>query len=110
MIGKVRKFFMLNRFDLILSQSFPNTFTLWIAGLNMSRVIGVEHVFYGYYNSVIRRIRHVVYKQLAQLVVLTNNDKSAFRSEGLSKIVTIANPVVLSNRSCFPLINKKLFQ
>ena len=81
---------------------------MWIAGLNMSRVIGVEHVFYGYYNSVIRRIRHVVYKQLAQLVVLTNNDKSAFRSEGLSKIVTIANPVVLSNRSCFPLINKKI--
>lgn len=97
-IGKVRKYFKHNSFALILSQAFPNTFTLWLSGIDMSRVVGVEHVYYGYYSTFIRKIRHFVYRKLAHIVVLTNRDNEDFRAEGLENVTTIANPVVLSKR------------
>ena len=107
-IPKIRRFYRNHQFDLILSQAFPNTFTLWIAGLDMKRVIGVEHVYYGYYGRIIRGIRHYVYKRLSQLVVLTSRYQPCFQGEGLTRVNIIANPVVLSNRSRSSLMNKKI--
>lgn len=107
-IRLVRKFFMNNEFDLILAQSFPMTFILWCAGLDMSRVIGVEHVNYGYYGKVIRSLRHYIYKRLYCLVVITSQDEKDFCTEGLTRVTTIFNPIDLSKRSHSPLISKKI--
>lgn len=96
-VSKIRNHFKYNEYDLILSQAFPNTFTLWLAGVDMNKVIAVEHTFYGYYGSVIRKIRDFVYRKCSALVVLTSKDKELF-SSAISNIFVVPNPVELSCR------------
>ena len=47
----VRTYFENNKYDLIIGQSFPNVFLLFLAGVDMSKVIAAEHVFYDYYGE-----------------------------------------------------------
>lgn len=93
----IRLFFRKNNFDLIASQAFPNTFMLCMAGIDMKKVISVEHVYYGYYNRLIRTLRLYIYRKLQAVVVLTNKDEKKF-SKYLPAVFTIPNPVILDNR------------
>lgn len=96
-IFRIVRFFHKNEFDIILSQAFPNVFMLFISGVDMGKVVAVEHVFYGYYNKFVRTLRNMIYKKSAAVVVLTNNDKEYF-SRYFSQVYVIPNPVVLSSR------------
>lgn len=96
-ISCVRNFFKKNDFDLILSLAFPNTFILLLAGIEMSKVISVEHTYYAYYNSGIRLLRNTIYKRCKAIVVLTNKDKKYF-DKYLRNVYAIPNPVLLVNR------------
>lgn len=94
-VNNIGKFFEENKYDLILSQAFPNTFTLWLAGVNMKKVIAVEHTYYGYYGNMIKKIRNYVYKKCSAVVVLTEKDRELFASV-LTNLFVIPNPVELS--------------
>ena len=54
-IFAVRRYFKRNKYDVIIGQSFPNVFILFLAGINMSKVIAAEHVFYNYYGKIIKK-------------------------------------------------------
>ncbi|KAA6340151.1 putative poly(glycerol-phosphate) alpha-glucosyltransferase [termite gut metagenome] len=104
---KIKHFFQANKFDIILSQAFPNTFLLLYSHISLRNVIAVEHVYYNYYNKWIKKIRILVYKKVKAVVVLTNNDKKYF-TKYLPNVYVIPNPIELSIRYKAPLSNKKI--
>lgn len=106
-LKNVRSFFRNNRFDIIVSQAFPNAFTLYLAGVSPHKMISEEQVFYGYYNKLLRALRLLVYRKLKAVVVLTEKDRQNFLCH-ISNVWTIPNPVVLSERYHAPLQNKKI--
>lgn len=106
-LKKVRSFFKNNLFDVIVSQAFPNAFTLFLSGVDTQRVISEEHVFYGYYNKLIRGLRTFIYRKFRAVVVLTEKDRQCFLRH-ISNVWTIPNPVVLSERNHALLLNKKI--
>lgn len=103
----VRKFFQENKFDLIASQAFPNTFMLYLAGVELKHVISVEHVYWGYYGIGLRIVRTCIYKKLKAVVVLTEKDKLWFM-EYISSVFVIPNPIILNNRFHSPLNSRKI--
>lgn len=108
-IGAVRKFFKKHRYDIIVGQGFPNVVILFLAGVDMKKVMAVEHVYYGYYGALLRRIRPSVYKRCRKVVVLTNNDKRCFDKELPSNhTIVIPNPVVLIDKYQSPLDSKQI--
>lgn len=68
-----------------------------MAGVNMKKVIAVEHTYYAYYGSIIRNIRNWLYKKCSAVVVLTNRDKEYF-DNSLTNVFVIPNPLELSCR------------
>lgn len=91
-LKKVRSYFKIKSYDLILSQTFPMTAILYLAGLNTSKIISVEHVYWGYYKGIVNTFRLHVYKRIRKLVVLTNSDKEYFISKGIN-VTVIPNPI-----------------
>ena len=103
----VRKFFKENHYDVIIGQSFPNVFVLYLAGVDMSRVIATEHVYYDYYNSLIKKIRLHIYKRCKKITVLTSLDKGCYDKHfALEHTVLIPNPVVVPEYYHSSLDNK----
>ncbi|MCM1531742.1 MAG: glycosyltransferase family 4 protein [Bacteroides sp.] len=103
----VRRFFKSHHYDYIVSQSFPNTALLYLAGTCMKNVLAVEHVKYDYYNNLLKSFRLHVYKKTAKVVVLTNNDKECYdRYLPPTQTIQIPNPVVVPEYRQSPL-NKK---
>ena len=92
----VRRFFKKHSYDIIIAQSLPNVFALFVAGVDMRKVIAAEHVYYNYYNSCIKRIRLFMCKYCKKIVVLTSADKECYDRHFKSEhTVIIPNPVVV---------------
>lgn len=106
-LKNVRSFFKSNSFDIIVSQAFPNAFTLYLSGVDTQKVVSEEQVFYGYYNKWVRGLRTLIYRKLRAIVVLTEKDRQSFLRH-ISNVWTIPNPVVLSERHHAVLQNKKI--
>ncbi|MCD8263181.1 MAG: hypothetical protein LUD02_02685 [Tannerellaceae bacterium] len=71
----ISKHFKKNKYDFIISQAFPNTCMLYLTRVNLENVVAAEHVFYGYYNKYIQKLRLLIYRKVFSIVVLTNYDK-----------------------------------
>ena len=91
-LGRIRKFFKDNHFDIVSAQSFTNVFLLYCAGMDMSTVIAVEHVYWGYYGKIIQYIRKYIYRRCKEVVVLTNYDYKYY-STFLKNVFIIPNPI-----------------
>lgn len=103
----VRKFFKSHSYDVIIGQSFPNVCMLYLAGVDMRRVIAAEHVYYDYYSPVQKKLRLHVYRKCNKVLVLTSSDKSCYDKHfDYEHTVLIPNPV--PTLECFqsPLDNK----
>lgn len=108
-VGKVRKFFKTHHYDIIIGQSFPNVCVLFLAGVDMTKVMAVEHVYYGYYGTLLKRVRQYIYKRCKKVVVLTNNDKQCFDKElPYNQTIVIPNPVVLTDKYQSSLNSKQI--
>ena len=103
----VKRFFKSNNYDVIIGQSFPNVFVLYLAGVDMSKVIAAEHVYYNYYSTLIKMIRLHVYKKCMKVVVLTSLDKICYDKYYSSEhTVLIPNPVIVPEYYQSPLENR----
>lgn len=106
-LNNIRKFFKENKYDFIISQGFPNTVLLYLAGINRNKIIAVEHVYYGYYKSIIiKKVREIIYKNVKKVVVLTNKDKEDFKKINIDAQV-IYNPVDISENNQVSKLNSK---
>lgn len=104
----VRKFFKKNKYDLIIAQSFPNVFLLFLSGISMCNVIAAEHVYYDYYSDIFKKIRIYIYKKCRKIIVLTSLDKKCYDAHCKSEhTVLIPNPVIVPYYSNSPLENKQ---
>ena len=105
----VRKHFKKNKYDVIVGQAFPNTILLYLAGASLKNVVAAEHVYYGYYGNLLKKLRLYIYKKCRKVVVLTSKDKECydkfFPSEHTS---VIPNPVVLTETYTSPLDSKTI--
>lgn len=107
-IFTVKKFFRKNKYDLIIGQSFPNVFILFLAGVDMSKVVAAEHVYYDYYGGILKKIRLFIYKRCHKVVVLTSLDKKCYDVHFPSEhTVLIPNPVLVPQYTYSPLENKQ---
>lgn len=105
---RIRRFFLTQKYDFVISQSMLNTLLLYFAGINLKNVLAVEHVKYDYYNSVLKRIRLHVYRQVAKVVVLTEADKSKYdKYLPNGHTVIIPNPVMVPEYFQSKLDNKQ---
>lgn len=105
--ARVRNFFNNHKYDYIISQSFPNTFLLYMAGISMKNVIAVEHVYYGYYNRLVCMVRKIIYRSCLKVIALTHLDKKNYDKElGINKCCVIPNPVVV-DKYCKSNLNSK---
>ncbi|MCM1021754.1 MAG: glycosyltransferase family 4 protein [Muribaculum sp.] len=96
----VRRYFKKNNYDLVIAQSFPPAFAMFISGFNKNKIIVCEHVYAWYYNKIIQNIRKYIYNQLRALIVLTSKDKLFFKSYGLkTDIFVIPNPADIDTPS-----------
>ena len=107
-IFNVRKHFKTHKYDVIIGEAFPNNVLLFLAGVSLKNVVAAEHVYYGYYGSLLQKIRLHIYKKCRKVVVLTSKDKACY-DKYLSSDHTrlIPNPIVLSEKFISPLENKK---
>jgi len=103
---KVRRHFNQNKYDIIVGQSFPNSFSLFLAGVRMGNVIAAEHVFYDYYGTFLKKIRLCIYRRCYKVVVLTEKDKKCYDSHlSAEKTIVIPNPMEPVERYQSPLDN-----
>ena len=108
-VGKVRKFFKTHNYDIIIGQSFPNVIVLFLAGVDMKKVMAVEHTYYGYYGNLFKGTRQLIYRKCRKVVVLTNNDKQCFDKElPNGQTIVIPNPVVLTDKYQSSLNKKQI--
>lgn len=91
-IGRIRRYFEKHNFDIISSQSFTNTFLLYCAGVDLSKVIAVEHVYWGYYGSIIQFVRRKIYSKCYAVAVLTKYDYDHYFTY-LKNVYLIPNPI-----------------
>ena len=107
-IFAVRKFFKKHKYDLIIGQSFPNVFILFLAGVYMNKVVAAEHVFYDYYGKALKKIRLFVYRKCHKVAVLTSLDKNCYDAHfSTDHTVLIPNPVIVPQYFYSPLENKQ---
>lgn len=98
-ILNVRRHFKKNKYDVIVAEAFPNNVLLYLAGINLNNVIAAEHVYYGYYGNLLKKIRLHIYKKCRKIVVLTSKDKECYDKYLPSEhTIVIPNPVVLSEK------------
>lgn len=95
-IKNIRRYFKNKDFDVISIQSFPNVFLFKAAGLDSSKVIAVEHVYWQYYSKPLLFIRKQVYKHIPLISVLTDRDYLYF-NQWHPDVVRIPNPIDVSN-------------
>ena len=96
-VFKVRRHFKSNNYDLVVGQSYPNNILLYLAGVDMSKVIAAEHVYYDYYGSFLKKIRLHIYRKCCKVAVLTTKDKVCYdRYYPSGHTCVIPNPVVLT--------------
>lgn len=106
-VFNVRKHFKNNKYDVIIAQAFPNNVLLYLAGIPLKNVIAAEHVYYGYYGNLLKKIRLHIYKKCRKIVVLTSKDKECYdRCLPPEQTCVIPNPVVLSEKFISPLDSK----
>lgn len=106
-LNNIRNFFKKNSYDLIISQGFPNTALLYLAGLDKNKIIAAEHVHYGYYkNIILKKVREIIYKKIKEVVVLTNKDKEDFKKIKIDTCV-IYNPVAINENNQVSKLNSK---
>ena len=106
-IWNVRQYFKNNKYDVIIGQSFPNVFVLFIAGVRLTSVLAAEHVFYGYYGRFLRGVRIFIYRFCKKIIVLTSDDKECYdRHFKKEHTVLIPNPVVVPEYN-YSLLNNK---
>ncbi len=99
-IKSIRTFFSQNHYDIIIAQSFPNTFMLYLSGISLKNVIAEEHVYFDYYNQFIKKIRNHIYKRVGKVVVLSKNALTSHRKYlPENKVVIIPNPIKI--KKCF---------
>lgn len=107
-INNVRHYFKTHNYDVIIGQSFPNLFNLFVAGVNMRRVFAAEHVYYGYYGKLLRALRLFIYKRCRKVIVLTRQDKECYDKHFDGEhTVLIPNPVVVPAYYYSALDNKQ---
>lgn len=107
-IWRIKNFFRHNHYDLIISQSSPNTFILYLAGIDTKKIIAVEHVYYGYYNNLVQKLRLFIYKKCKKVVVLTKNAKTSFDKHlGADHTVVIPNPATVEATKELPSLTCK---
>lgn len=103
----VRRHFKKNNYDLIIGQSYPNNILLYLAGVDMSKVVAAEHVYYDYYGNVLKRLRLHIYRKCCKVVVLTTRDKDCYDKHfNYNHTCVIPNPVVLTETFKSPLDSK----
>lgn len=90
-IKKLREFLKNNKYDIIISNSFPTSFQLYFTQKNCSWIT-YEHVYFDYYNNSIKNLRTLIYKKFDKIVVLTKKDQAKFE-KNFNTVVTIANPL-----------------
>lgn len=106
-VFNVRRHFKRNNYDLIVGQSYPNNILLYLAGVDMSKVIAAEHVYYDYYGSFLKKIRLHIYRKCCKVAVLTTKDKVCYdRHFPSGHTCVIPNPVVLTETYESPLDSK----
>ena len=106
---KVRTHFKKNKYDVIVGQAYPNTILLYLAGVSLKNVVAAEHVYYGYYGSLLKRLRLHIYKKCSKVVVLTSKDKECYDKFFASEhTCVIPNPVVLTETYTSPLDSKTI--
>lgn len=106
-LNNIRKFFEINKYDYIISQGFPNTALLYLAGVTKDKIIAAEHVYYGYYkNLIIKKVRKIIYSKIKRVVVLTNKDKEDFKKINVEAVV-IYNPVNKNEDNQLSKLNSK---
>lgn len=103
----LRKYFKKHKFNIICSQSFTNTQLLALSGTPLNNVIAVEHVYYGYYNKIIRMLRKLLYPKLLGVGVLTTYDQKYY-SSWLKNVVLIPNPIEVTNKYHSTLTSKSI--
>lgn len=90
-IKKLRNFLNYNKYDVIISNSFPTSFQLYFTPKNCSWIT-YEHVYFDYYNNSIKNLRTFIYRKFDKIVVLTKKDQAKF-AKNFNNVVTIANPL-----------------
>ena len=106
-LNLIKAYFKRNRFDIIAAQSFPCAFMAYLSGIDRSRIVAVEHVYYGYYNKLMRMLRNRIYGKFKWVVSLTQNDTASFK-KCLQNVSTIPNPVVFGCNSPSTLDSNKI--
>lgn len=105
----VRKHFKKNKYDVIVGQAYPNMILLYLAGVSLKNVVAAEHVYYGYYGSLLQKLRLHIYKKCSKVVVLTSKDKECYDKFFPSEhTCVIPNPVVLTETYTSPLDSKTI--
>lgn len=90
-ITKLRNYLSKNKYDVIVSNSFPTSFQLYFTKKKCSWIT-YEHVHFNFYNSYIKKIRTFIYKKFDKIVVLTRKDQANFE-KNFNSVITIANPL-----------------
>ncbi len=106
-IGNVREFFKKNKFDIISSQTFTNTLLLWLAGVDLSNVMAVEHVYFGYYGKFLRTVRRFLYKRLMAVGVISRFDYEYY-SKFLKSVEYVPNPMNVKDKYISELKEHKI--
>lgn len=107
-ISVVRNYFKNSVYDYIIAQSFPIALILFLSGYPAHKIIAVEHVYAGYYGTILQYIRKYIYSNFSKIIVLTNADKLFFEKYLPSNLIcVIPNPVRKINSMINSTLEKK---
>ena len=107
-ISVVRNYFKNSIYDYIIAQSFPIALILFLSGYPAHKIIAVEHVYAGYYGTILQYIRKYIYSKFSKIIVLTNADKLFFEKYLPSNLIcVIPNPVRKINSMINSTLEKK---
>jgi glycosyltransferase involved in cell wall biosynthesis len=102
----LRTFMKQHSFDIIIGQGFPVNIALYVAGF-YKKLIACEHVFYNYYNLLIRKCRIIIYRHCLYVVALTKNNVDQF-ARHLNNVVHIPNPSPFKTNNVSKLSYKRI--
>lgn len=96
-INLLRRHFVRNKYDIVITQAFLPTFLLFLTGLKTTNVI-CEHFKYELYSPVVIKIRNWIYKKAGKVVTLTDADGRKFHDAGI-------DTVTIPNMISFPIVS-----
>ncbi|EJC6843418.1 glycosyltransferase family 4 protein [Vibrio parahaemolyticus] len=102
-ISLLKRFFKKNKFDKIISNSFPITSCIVLSGVK-DDILSYEHVHYGYYSNIVNLVRKIIYRKVSKIICLTDSDLSKYKSWHES-VIRIYNPSWLKSN----IISEKRF-